>query len=84
MNWQPRPMRIEWSDHAWEDMLHWAKNDRKMLAKVIRLIDAIRQDPFVGIGKPEPLKSNLSGFWSRRITLLYSSAEMMAAEEVSR
>lgn len=60
-------MIIEWGDHAWDDMLYWAKNDKRVLARIMKLIEGIRKDPFSGIGKPEALKNNLSGYWSRRI-----------------
>jgi toxin YoeB len=60
-------MSIIFSSLAWEDYQYWAKQDRKKLEKINKLIkDAIR-NPFEGIGKPEPLKSNLQGLWSRRI-----------------
>ena len=60
-------MKVLWSENSWKQMLYWAKNDKRMLARIINLIDAIEKDPFDGIGKPEGLKNNLSGFWSRRI-----------------
>ena len=52
---------------AWEDFLSWLGADRKMAVRITRLIAEIRRDPFAGIGKPEPLKGDLSGYWSRRI-----------------
>jgi toxin YoeB len=52
---------------AWEDYVYWQGQDRKTLRRINTLIDAARRDPFQGIGKPEPLLGNLSGFWSRRI-----------------
>lgn len=59
--------RLIWTSAAWEDYLYWQGQDRKTLKRINALIqDAIRQ-PFEGIGKPEPLRENLSGFWSRRI-----------------
>lgn len=60
-------MRLIFSPEAWEDYLHWHQHDRKMLQRIHRLIDAIRRDPFNGIGKPEPLRHALAGYWSRRI-----------------
>jgi len=61
------PNKLVWTAEAWRDYLHWQKQDRKTLKRVNRLItDALRQ-PFEGIGKPEALKANLSGYWSRRI-----------------
>jgi len=52
---------------AWEDYLHWQGSDPKRLSRINQLIHAIQRDPFRGIGKPEPLKGNWSGFCSRRI-----------------
>jgi toxin YoeB len=62
-------MRLLWSDEAWEDYLFWQQTDRKVLQAINDLIRDIRRDPFKGLGKPEPLKHDLSGWWSRRITL---------------
>ena len=59
--------RILLEESAIEDLDYWAKNDVKLLKKIINLISAISQSPFDGIGKPEPLKGNLQGYWSRRI-----------------
>lgn len=56
------------SDAFREDLRYWAENDRKLLLKVLDLMEAIVRDPFSGIGKPEPLKHEASGTWSRRIT----------------
>jgi toxin YoeB len=59
--------RITWTAAAWEDYLYWQGQDRKTLKRINLLIrDCVRQ-PFEGLGRPEPLKENLSGFWSRRI-----------------
>ncbi len=60
-------MRLVFSEHAWEDYLYWQKTDRKSLARINTLIRDIQRAPFEGIGKPEPLKHALSGYWSRRI-----------------
>jgi len=56
-----------WSDSAWDDYLYWQKENKKILKKLNQLIRDIERNPFEGIGKPEPLKANLSGWWSRRI-----------------
>lgn len=56
-----------WSELVWEDCLWWQDHDRKMLKRINQLIRDIERDPFSGIGKPEPLRGNLSGMWSRRI-----------------
>ena len=58
---------IAFTSPAWADYLYWQGRDKKTLKRINLLIDAARRDPFVGIGKPEPLLGNLSGFWSRRI-----------------
>ena len=60
-------MRIVWSDHAWDDYLHWQTHDPKTLSRINDLIKECRRDPFRGTGKPEPLKEHLKGWWSRRI-----------------
>ena len=56
-----------WHDAAWEDYLTWQREDRATLKRVNQLIRDIERDPFHGIGKPEPLKGDLAGCWSRRI-----------------
>ena len=61
-------MKLIFADEAWEDYLYWQKQDRKMVERINKLIRVIQRNPFEGIGKPEPLKHALSGFWSRRIT----------------
>ena len=61
-------MRLLWSDEAWQDYLFWQQNDKKILQAVNDLIKDIRREPFRGLGKPEPLKHALAGWWSRRIT----------------
>lgn len=63
-------MKLVFSDHAWEDYLHWQEHGYggKILARVNTLLKEARRDPFRGIGKPEGLKGDLSGWWSRRIT----------------
>ncbi len=60
-------MRLVFSERAWEDYLYWQKTDKKVLRRVNILIKEVKRDPFSGIGKPEPLKHALSGYWSRRI-----------------
>ena len=61
-------MKLFFSDEAWEDYLHWQRQDKVVVQRINELITACKRDPFVGIGKPEPLKHALAGFWSRRIT----------------
>ncbi len=58
---------LSWTDEAWGDYVYWQSQDKKTLKRINLLIKAIQRDPFAGIGKPEPLKENLAGFWSRRI-----------------
>jgi toxin YoeB len=55
------------SDEAWEDYLHWQETDRSMIRRINQLIKDVRRSPYEGIGKPEPLKHQLAGWWSRRI-----------------
>ena len=62
-------MRLLWTTQAWEDYLYWQGADQKILATINTLIKNIRREPFRGLGKPEPLKHALQGWWSRRITL---------------
>ncbi len=61
-------MKLVFSEHAWEDYLYWQRTDRKILQRINMLIKDTQRTPFEGIGKPEPLKHGLSGYWSRRIT----------------
>ena len=61
-------MRLVFSDLAWDQYLHWVEADAKILARLNGLIDECRRNPFKGTGKPEPLKGDLSGWWSRRLT----------------
>ena len=60
-------MRLIFSQEAWEDYLHWQKTDRRLLNRINLLIREILRSPFEGIGKLEPLKHGLAGYWSRRI-----------------
>ena len=60
-------MQIKFSDHAWDDYLYWQATDKAVLKRINALIRDIQRSPFEGIGKPEALKHNFSGFWSRRI-----------------
>ncbi len=62
-------MKLIFSEQAWDDYLYWQKTDPKTLKRINHLIETIRRTPFEGIGKPEPLKHQLTGYWSRRITL---------------
>lgn len=59
--------QLSWTDEAWSDYLYWQEQDKKTLKRINKLIQTTQREPFAGIGKPEPLKENLTGFWSRRI-----------------
>jgi toxin YoeB len=61
-------MKIVFADRGWEDFTYWIDHDRKIAKRIVRLNADIERNPYEGIGKPEPLKHDLSGFWSRRIT----------------
>ena len=60
-------MHTIWFDEAWIDYIYWQTQDKKTLKRINNLIKDTERNPFEGIGKPEPLKGDLSGFWSRRI-----------------
>jgi toxin YoeB len=73
-------MNIEFTPSAWEDYLWFQENDRKLLKRINQLIKETARTPFEGTGKPEPLRGNLSGYWSRRINsehrLIYRVADI--------
>lgn len=60
-------MKLLWDERGWEDYLSWQLEDKKTLKRINTLVKDIQRDPFKGIGKPEPLTGDLSGWWSRRI-----------------
>ena len=60
-------MKLTFSSTAWEEYLYWQRTDKRMLKRINLLIKDIHHSPYDGIGKPEPLKHGLSGYWSRRI-----------------
>ena len=60
-------MRLLWEEEAWEDYCLWQTRDKKLLRRINTLLKDIQRNTYEGIGKPEPLKGDLSGFWSRRI-----------------
>ncbi len=60
-------MKLLWEDRAWKEYLNWQARDKQTLKRINQLINDILRSPFEGIGKPEPLRGNLSGWWSRRI-----------------
>lgn len=59
--------KLAWTDEAWQGYLYWQSQDKKTLKRINKLIEDMKRHPFEGLGKPEPLRENLSGFWSRRI-----------------
>lgn len=61
-------MTVQFSSRGWEDYLYWQQYDKRILKKINDLLKDISRNPYEGVGKPEPLKHALSGFWSRRIT----------------
>ena len=61
-------MRLIFADEAWEDYLYRQKQDKRMVERINKLIRETQREPFAGVGKPEPVKHALAGFWSRRIT----------------
>jgi len=60
-------MILSWAETAWEDYLYWQTNDKKVLNHINLLISDIKRHPFIGLGDPEPLRHNWTGYWSRRI-----------------
>lgn len=60
-------MKLQWEEHAWDEYTQWLSEDKKTVKRINQLIRDIQRSPFDGIGKPEPLKGNLAGWWSRRI-----------------
>ena len=72
-------MKITFQDEGWQDYLHWQTHDRKLLAKINVLVKECSRTPFTGTGKPEPLRGEFSGWWSRRIDqehrLIYRKTE---------
>jgi toxin YoeB len=61
-------MKLTWEKNAWDDYLYWQQTDKQVVKRINDLIKDCLRQPFNGIGKPEPLKENLRGYWSRRIT----------------
>jgi toxin YoeB len=60
-------VRVVFSEHAWNDYLHWQRTDRNVVKRINALVKDVQRSPFDGIGKPEPLQHALSGYWSRRV-----------------
>lgn len=74
--------RLVWTAAAWEDYVWWQGQDRKTLKRINLLIADVLRQPFEGIGKPEPLRENLSGFWSRRIDDTHRLVYAVAADDL--
>jgi toxin YoeB len=75
-------MKISFTEAAWDNYLWLQQNDKKLLKRVNLLVKDILRNPFDGIGKPEPLKANLSGYWSRRIDSEHRLVYSLSTEEV--
>ncbi|MCB1985899.1 MAG: Txe/YoeB family addiction module toxin [Burkholderiales bacterium] len=75
-------MNLIFASHAWDDYLYWQKTDKKTSQRINLLIKDIRRNPFEGIGKPEPLKHALSGYWSRRINDEHRIVYKMNSESI--
>ena len=74
--------RVAFLPHGFEDFVFWAEEDRRIYAKIVILIRDILRDPFTGLGKPEPLKHQLKGLWSRRITDEHRLIYQVTDEEI--
>ncbi|AEV31236.1 Txe/YoeB family addiction module toxin [Owenweeksia hongkongensis] len=75
-------MKVAFLNQAWEDYTYWQKHDKRMLRKINELLKDIYRSPFEGIGNPEPLKHDLSGYWSRRINLEHRLVYRMNDDEI--
>lgn len=75
-------MRVSFDKEAWEQYLYWQKQDKKVLLKINRLIKECQRTPFEGSGKPEPLKADFSGFWSRRIDQKHRLVYIVRNDEI--
>jgi toxin YoeB len=77
-------MNILFTEEAWEDYLYWQATDKQVLKKINVLLRDIQREPFFGIGKPEPLRHQLQGCWSRRITDEHRLVYEISADETIR
>ena len=73
-------MKLIFADAAWEDYLYWQRQDKRIVERIHKLIQEVQREPFVGIGKPEPLKHDFAGYWSRRITDEHRMVYMIEGE----
>jgi toxin YoeB len=76
-------MKLIWSEKSWDEYLSWQSTDKKVLKKINNLLKDIKREPFEGIGKPEPLKYELAGCWSRRITYEHRLVYMVDDTSIS-
>ena len=76
-------MKTTFTDTAWDDYLWWQIQDRQVLKRINKLIEAAKRDPFVGLGKPEPLKHALQGAWSRRIDTEHRLVYLPSADQLT-
>ncbi|NJM65073.1 MAG: Txe/YoeB family addiction module toxin [Acaryochloris sp. RU_4_1] len=75
--------KLTWTDQAWNDYVYWQGQDKKTLKRINKLIEATRRSPFAGIGKPEPLRENLAGCWSRRIDDMHRLVYVVDDEDLT-
>jgi toxin YoeB len=75
-------VNLVFSDDAWEEYLYWQETDPQTLKRIHQLIKGIMRDPYCGIGKPEPLKHALQGYWSRRITAEHRTVYRVSGDDV--
>jgi toxin YoeB len=75
-------MKLTFAEQAWSDYLYWQAHDKKILKKINMLIKEVKRAPFEGMGSPEPLRHNWSGFWSRRITREHRLVYTVVEDEV--
>jgi toxin YoeB len=73
---------VTFTDNGWEDYVYWQKTDKRLLRRLNELIRASQRDPFAGIGKPEPLKEDLAGAWSRRIDAYHRLVYTVSNDQV--
>jgi toxin YoeB len=75
-------MNLVFTENAWDDYLYWQQHDTRKLARINELLRGITREPYKGIGKPEPLRGNLSGWWSRRIDTEHRLVYRVEQEQV--
>jgi toxin YoeB len=75
-------VKLIFAENAWEDYLYWQATDRKTLRRINEIIKDIRRNKYEGIGKPEPLRHNLAGYWSRRITSEHRVVYRIEGDEI--